>query len=136
MAMYTNTPSVVLTGTVSVSADANTVIGVGTAFLTELTVGAFIDVDGQFFQVTAIGSDTSITVRPVADDEIVGEVAATKQLPGVYSPEYARYVQYYGNDDISKPSVLSASSHLAGSITRPMRPRRVLLATSSSRLPR
>lgn len=114
MAMYTNVPSTVLTGTVSISASGNTVIGVGTSFLTQVEVGGFIDVDGQFFQITAIASNTSMSVRPVAADAISAEVAATKALPGVYSPTYAQYVQYYGNDDISTPAVRAAGIKTPG----------------------
>ena len=53
-------PAVVLTG--QCTAGTNTVTGVNTLFTTELHVGAEICIAGQYLTVTAIASNTSLTV--------------------------------------------------------------------------
>jgi hypothetical protein len=50
------------TGTVTTVAGSKTVTGSGTAFTTELKVGAEIAVNGEVHTVTAIASTTSLTV--------------------------------------------------------------------------
>jgi len=57
-------PSVALTGVITAS--TNTITGTGTAFLTQLHIGAEIYAAGQHLIVTAIASDTSATIQQTA----------------------------------------------------------------------
>ena len=50
------------TGTISASAGATAAVGASTAFLSEVTVGDYIVVGGQTRKVTAVTSDTALTV--------------------------------------------------------------------------
>ncbi|MCF7918003.1 hypothetical protein K9L27_03330, partial [Candidatus Gracilibacteria bacterium] len=54
--------STALTGTVSVTASATAVTGSGTAFTTELAVGDAIKIGSEVFTVSAIASDTALTL--------------------------------------------------------------------------
>ena len=56
------TLSLALTGTVAVTNASTTVTGTGTAFTTELTVGDAIKIKAEIFTVSAIASDTSLTL--------------------------------------------------------------------------
>lgn len=62
----------VLTGTVSTSADSATVTGVGTAFTTQISIGASISVGTQTRVVTAVASATSLTVSSNFTEENLG----------------------------------------------------------------
>jgi hypothetical protein len=55
-------PSTVLTGQANTIAASSTVTGTNTLFTTQLHVGAEIMIAGQYMYVTAIASDTSLTV--------------------------------------------------------------------------
>lgn len=55
-------PAQAITGAATVA--TNTVTGTGTSFTTQLHVGAEIMIGGQYFTVTAIATDTSLTVSP------------------------------------------------------------------------
>ena len=55
-------PSIAITGSATLT--TSTVTGVSTQFTTQLHVGAEICMAGQYFTVTAIASDTSLTVTP------------------------------------------------------------------------
>lgn len=57
------TANITGTGTVSTATASQTVTGVGTKFLTELAVGFLITVNSVTWRVTAIASDTSLTVN-------------------------------------------------------------------------
>jgi hypothetical protein len=63
----TNSYTSVLTGSIDPAASA-TVTGVGTLFTTELVVGDYITVTGETRQVTAIATDTSLTVGSAFTD--------------------------------------------------------------------
>ena len=63
----TNGYTSVLTGSIDPAASA-TVTGVGTLFTTELVVGDYITVSAQTRQVTAIATDTSLTVGSAFSD--------------------------------------------------------------------
>lgn len=51
-----------ISGTVSVTAGTNTVTGSATSFLTDLSVGDAIKIDSEIFTITAIASNTSLTL--------------------------------------------------------------------------
>ena len=53
------------TGTIAASA-SSTITGTGTAFTTEANVGDLLVVDGRAYKITAIASDTSLTVTHAA----------------------------------------------------------------------
>ena len=55
-------PALQLTGTINTVAASTTITGTNTLFTTELHVGAEIAIAGQYFTVTAIASNTSMTV--------------------------------------------------------------------------
>jgi hypothetical protein len=55
-------PPLVLTGYASAISASSTVTGVGTLFTSQLHIGAEIMIGGQYLTVTAIASDTSLTV--------------------------------------------------------------------------
>lgn len=65
--LYYNTKRVALTGTVTVDTvtDAKAVVGIGTAFTTELTVGDYIVVEDEVRQVANIVDDTTLSVVDV-----------------------------------------------------------------------
>lgn len=50
------------TGTVSISNNGTTVTGVGTSWLTNATAGQYIMLDGIWYPIAAVSSDTSITI--------------------------------------------------------------------------
>lgn len=53
------------TGTVSVTAESNAVIGAGTSFIANSRVGdAFRGPDGEWYEVTNIASDTALSIAP------------------------------------------------------------------------
>ena len=61
-AIVYNTLKIAATGTVSNSSNGATVTGVGTAFTTELAVGDWVVIGTEVRQISAIGSNTSLTV--------------------------------------------------------------------------
>ncbi|MCP4912679.1 MAG: hypothetical protein GY909_06140 [Oligoflexia bacterium] len=65
-----------LTGTVSVNTGSQRVTGVGTAFLTEVAVGAVITISGNQYLVGAVNSNTSLTIMSKSLTTSAG-VAAT-----------------------------------------------------------
>lgn len=68
-----------LTGTVSKVASSAAVVGVGTAFTTELTVGQLISIPGtaaETFAVTVITDNTHLTLSAVAANSASGQTAA------------------------------------------------------------
>jgi len=79
-------PNAVLTGTLALTAASGTITGTNTLFLTELKVGDKIKTAaGYEYTVTAIASNTSCTVSPVAvasESGILG-VRVTPRSPGV-----------------------------------------------------
>jgi len=85
----------VLAGTVTVSTGSGTVTGSGTAFTTALTVGQWLtfssDLTSAAYQITAIGSDTSLTITPVALAAANGaaQTVTVKQYTNLAMHEYA-----------------------------------------------
>ena len=72
----------VLTGTVTFTNASETVTGVSTLFSTELAVGNYIRASAgvQWYRVTVIASDTSLTITPVFQQTTVTDTAgATKK---------------------------------------------------------
>ncbi len=55
-----------LVGTAATSAGSGTVTGTSTVFQTDLAIGQIVYIDGKLYTVTAIASNTSITVSPAA----------------------------------------------------------------------
>ena len=90
---FIGTSNVVLTGTIDPAA-STTVTGVGTAFLSELGVDAQILVTGETRTITAIASDTSLTVSVAFSDN------ANDTTPEVI-PLYATIVAFEA--DIADP---------------------------------
>ncbi|NDG30150.1 hypothetical protein EB118_08745 [bacterium] len=72
------TPTV-LTGTINTVSASTTVTGTSTLFTTQLHVGAEISIAGQYFVVTAIASDTSMTVS--ANCTVTGPVPFYRTIP-------------------------------------------------------
>jgi hypothetical protein len=69
-------PGCTLTGTVAATAGSATLIGTNTSFLTELAVGDLIKLkDGQEFTVSAISSNTSLTVTAAATASVTTGIA-------------------------------------------------------------
>jgi len=82
MALWGNKDALALTGTVSATNTLTTVTGSGTAFLTEVAVGDVLRINTTYRKVTAIASDTSLTVNPAwAVANVSGVSATTKQSP-------------------------------------------------------
>jgi hypothetical protein len=71
-------PPLAITGQATVA--TSTVTGVGTAFTTQLHVGAEIIIAGQYFTVTAIASDTSLTIAQTATISSASPVFRTQPL--------------------------------------------------------
>jgi hypothetical protein len=69
-----------LSGTVNVTNRSNSVVGVTTAFLGQLAVGDFIVIRGQSYKVTAIDSNTAMTVQPAYRGEDAIDVIASKTV--------------------------------------------------------
>lgn len=75
---YHFTSAAALTGTVTKTASSTTLTGSGTSFTTELSVGQVISVPGTAAEVrvvTAIGSNTSLTVNTAFANSAAGQTA-------------------------------------------------------------
>jgi len=72
-------PATQLTGTINTVAASSTITGTNTLFTTELHVGAEIAIAGQYFTVTAIASNTSMTVS--ASMSVTGPVPYYRTIP-------------------------------------------------------
>lgn len=80
------TSGAALTGTVTKTAASTTIAGASTAFTTELSVGQMISIPGgavEYFVVTAIASDTSLTVSVAAANTAAGQTATRMNSPVV-----------------------------------------------------
>jgi len=64
-------PPVVLTGLVALTSASSTVTGSNTQFTTQLHVGAEIVIAGQYFTVSAIASDVSLTTTIAASATVI-----------------------------------------------------------------
>ena len=71
-------PPIAITGQATCA--TSTVTGVGTVFTTQLHVGAEIIIAGQYFTVTAIASDTSLTIAQTATIASASPVFRTQPL--------------------------------------------------------
>jgi hypothetical protein len=83
-----------LTGTVTKEASSTTLVGSGTAFLSELTVGQVIKVPGtanEYRTVSAIASDTSLTVSAAFENNASGQTA-TRSNAHFAVPETGNYL--------------------------------------------
>lgn len=68
------------TGTIAINGGSNTVTGSGTTFTSSM-VGQFIIVSGSWYEITAFGSTTSLTIDgPYIGDDLTGEVYAIATL--------------------------------------------------------
>lgn len=78
-ALHPTTSDTALTGTIAVTNGSTTFTGTGTLFTTELVVGDVIQLTGDYvaFVVTAIASDTSLTVAAAPGFTGSGKSAAT-----------------------------------------------------------
>lgn len=63
-----------LTGTISTVGASQTIQGIGTRFLTELSIGNYINIDGDTHRVTTIIDDTGIEVSPTPTQSRSGYV--------------------------------------------------------------
>jgi hypothetical protein len=82
MALWGNKDALALTGTVSTTNTSATVTGSGTVFPTEVQVGDVIRVNSTYAKVTAIASNTSLTISPAWSIANTSGVSATlKQAP-------------------------------------------------------
>jgi hypothetical protein len=70
---------VVLSGTINNVTASTTVTGTGTLFTTQLFIGAEVSIAGQYFVVTAIASDTSMTVNSAMT--VVGPTPIYRTIP-------------------------------------------------------
>lgn len=68
----TNSPFTPLGGNVSLTANSNILIGSGTQFTTQLQVGSILDIAGSQVAVTAITSDTELTIDVEANGNQTG----------------------------------------------------------------
>jgi len=96
LASYTTARRFVnLVGTVAVSTGSGTITGTSTHFTTALSVGQWLqfssDLTSAAYQITAIGSDTSLTVTPVALAAAngSGQTATVQQYSSLAYHEYA-----------------------------------------------
>lgn len=105
MPMYDNKKEVVISGTASISEDSSTIVGVDTLFSNEITAGQFFVLEDQFFQVLSVSSNTSMSVRPVAEADVDDHVIRIRPIPGFLPYEIAQHIRYYDNTDISKPAI-------------------------------
>ncbi|HVA88088.1 MAG TPA: hypothetical protein VNF73_17420 [Candidatus Saccharimonadales bacterium] len=77
-----------LTGTVAKAAGSTTITGTGTSFTTQLTVGREIAIPGtttEYFIVSAIASDTSLTVFNAAVNTASGQTATVGGMKRVWT---------------------------------------------------
>ena len=82
MALWGNNSALALTGTVATTNGLATVAGTSTVFLTEVKVGDVIKVNTTQAKVTAIASNTSLTISPAWSIANTTGVSATlKQSP-------------------------------------------------------
>lgn len=83
----TGIPTKSLSGTVTKTQSSAAVVGVNTAFLSELRVGAVLSIPGtavEYFVVTAIASDTALTLDAAAQNSASAQTAT---LYGVHIDE-------------------------------------------------
>lgn len=73
MADYATFENISLTGTVSCAASSDQLAGAGTAFLTELYVGAQVTADGQTVTIASIQSNTAATLT----EEVATEISSS-----------------------------------------------------------
>ena len=73
MSLWGKTASTTLTGTGSVTANTNIVVGSNTAFTEELSVSNVVSLDDTFFRVVSITDDEEIVVSPVSANAITSE---------------------------------------------------------------
>ena len=80
LAQVSGLSSKAITGTVAKVAASATVTGTGTVFLSQLYVGSIISIPGtavEYFVVTAIASDTSLTIHTNAVNNASGQTVTT-----------------------------------------------------------
>lgn len=65
-----------LTGSVQLSTTSSTVAGTGTKFTEQIAVDDYFRVNGNVYRVTAVASDTSLTIATVASANVSGVTAS------------------------------------------------------------
>jgi hypothetical protein len=82
MALWGNKDALALTGTVSATNTSTTVTGSGTTFLTEVAVGDVLHINSTYAKITAIASNTALTISPAwAVANVSGVSITSKQSP-------------------------------------------------------
>ena len=116
-ALYYRTIKEKLTGTVEVAGGSlSTVTGTDTAFTTELKVGEYIIADGQVRQVTAIATDTELTVGEdfdgaiTAGEDVYVDTMIEKNVWADTSTNAGKFTEVkptYGTDDNAVGKILT-----------------------------
>ena len=85
---------VVLTGTLAASTSSTTVTGVGTTFLTTLTINSAVKINGVVYKVMTVNSNTSITINTAITvtvgaliylaGTVIGAVLGSTSLAGTF----------------------------------------------------
>ncbi|MEO8614512.1 MAG: alpha-amylase family glycosyl hydrolase, partial [Luteolibacter sp.] len=99
-----------LTGTASTVAASSTITGVGTAFTTELAVGAIINVGSETFTVLTLNSATTLTVTTTATIPASG-------VPVFLQPQFDQNLSVGNTIKIGGTSYTVSSINSASSIT-------------------
>ena len=115
---FTGKASSILTGTADPTA-STTLVGINTFFTTELVVGDKITINAEIRTVTAIASDTSLTVNTAFTDTAS---AIITKLPAIFlsrsfSNNIGMVINYLGNVGIGTASPLAGLTVLASSGT-------------------
>jgi len=91
MALWGNRDSFSITGTVAVVNGSSTVTGTSTAFLTELDIGDNITISSTKYKVTAITSNTVLTISPAwSTANASGETITGQDTPKYLLPADGR----------------------------------------------
>jgi hypothetical protein len=91
MALWGNRDSFSITGTVDVVNGSSTVTGTSTAFLTELNIGDNITISTTKYKVTAIASNTELTISPAwSTANASGETITGQDTPKYLLPADGR----------------------------------------------
>jgi hypothetical protein len=96
MASWGRKSDFALSGTGSIDANTNIVIGANTAFTTQLQTRNVVDIDGSRFVVVAVANNTQMTVEPISsvahEDQALLMSQTPKYLPTTIATDEATYV--------------------------------------------
>lgn len=82
MASWGRNVDLELTGTGSIDANTDIIIGVDTLFTDEVKTGNLIDLDGEgVFVVTSVVDDETLVVDPVAGADVAGQPIFLSEVP-------------------------------------------------------